>query len=71
MQGFKDEHLGRSPGWWAPTVVTYDPRRPSQIAEENKTKHCEQVDENRCIHVYIVRPAYKVLSHGPYMQIAL
>ena len=29
-QGFEDEDLGSSPGWWAATVATYCPSRPGE-----------------------------------------
>ena len=44
-QGFKDDDLGNSPGWWAATVVTYCPGRPLQLTQKNITKHGERVEE--------------------------
>ena len=38
-QGFKDEDLGSSPGWWAASVGTYCPSRPSQLTKKNITIH--------------------------------
>ena len=35
-QGFKDEDSGNSPGWWATTVATYCPSRPSQLTQETQ-----------------------------------
>ena len=40
--------MGNSLGWWATTVATYCPSRPSQLAQKNMTKHGERVDEKRC-----------------------
>ena len=47
-EGFKDEDLGNSPGWWAATLATYCPSRLGELAQKTITKHGEQVDENRC-----------------------
>ena len=44
-QGFKDEDMGNSPGWWVATVASYCPNRPSQLLETTVTKHCDRVDE--------------------------
>ena len=44
-QGFKDEDLGTSSGWWATTEANYCPSRPSQLTQKNISK---RVDENRC-----------------------
>ena len=45
VQGFKDEDLGSSPGWWAPSLVTYCPSRPLKLTQTAISKHCERVDE--------------------------
>ena len=44
-QGFEDEDLGNFPGWWAATVATYCPSRPSQLLATTITKHCDRVDK--------------------------
>ena len=49
-QGFKVEDLESSPGWWACTVATYYPRRPSNFYRTTAIKHNERVDENHCRH---------------------
>ena len=41
-QGFKDEDLGNSPGWWATIVANYCPSRLSQLLT---TKHCDRLNE--------------------------
>ena len=46
-QGFKDKDLRYSPGWWATTVATYCPSRPSQLFTEQPQKNSEEVDGNR------------------------
>ena len=50
--GFEDEDLGNSSGLWAASAATYCPRKPLQITYNNKTKHGERVDENRCTTMY-------------------
>ena len=47
-QGFDDGVLGDSPCWWADTVATYCPSRPSQLLAPTVTKHCNRRDEYRC-----------------------
>ena len=40
--GWVDLDLGSSPGWWAATVATYCPSRPSQLTWKNITKPCDR-----------------------------
>ena len=44
-QGFKDQTLENSPGWWAVTVATSCPSRPSQLLATTVTQHCDRLDE--------------------------
>ena len=54
LQGLKDEDLRR-----AASVPTYCPSRPSQLTQENITKHGEQVDENCCIFLIYLQTGRK------------
>ena len=48
-QGFEDEDLWNSLGWWAATVATHCPSRPSQRLATAVTRHCGIMDEKCCI----------------------
>ena len=48
VESFKYVDLRNSPGWWADSVATYCPSRPSQLAQKNITKHDKRLDENLC-----------------------
>ena len=42
-QGFKDEDLGDSPGWWAAIVALYCPSTPLQLTQKKITKQGERM----------------------------
>ena len=47
-QGFKEENLGNSPGWWAATVANYCPSRPGELPQLLSSKPCEWSDAPHC-----------------------
>ena len=49
LQGFEDDVLGNSPGWLADTAASYCPGRPSQLTQDNVTKHCDRVEKTLCL----------------------
>ena len=45
-QGFEDNHLDSSLGWWADTAATYCPDRLSQLVVKPMTKHQDRREKN-------------------------